>query len=149
MRTPRRRIAVALAIVLTLAAAPVLTGCVGQVEGVIENVTGGEVDLGGQSVPEDFPADVPITDGDVVYGVSAGSADGKVWNVTVSVADATALDTIKLELEDAGFTTRLEGPANADGGTLAADSAAYGVLVAVTNGTDGFVANYTVTANPA
>lgn len=149
MTTQRRRIAVPLVIVLALAAGPMLTGCAGQVEGVIENVTGGEVDLGGQSVPQDFPDSVPLTDGDVIYGLSASNADGKVWNVTVSVADATALDTIKLELEDAGFATRLEGPANADGGTLVADGAEFGVLVAVTGGNDGFVANYTVTANSA
>ncbi len=149
MTTPRRRITASLALALALAATPLLTGCVGQVEGLIENVTGSEVDLGGQSVPQDFPASVPLTDGEVIYGLSASNADGKVWNVTVSVADVTALDAIKLELEDAGFATRFEGPANADGGTLVADGAEYGVVVAVTGGNDGFVANYTVTANPA
>lgn len=149
MTTPRRRITASLAVALALAATPLLTGCVGQVEGLIENVTGSEVDLGGQSVPQDFPAGVPLTEGEVIYGLSASNADGKVWNVTVSVADATALDAIKLELEDAGFATRLEGPANADGGTLVADGAEYGVVVAVTGGNDGFVANYTVTATPA
>ena len=149
MTTSQRRTTAALSIVLALVGGPLLTGCAGQVEGLIENVTGSEVDLGGQSVPQDFPDSVPLTDGDVIYGLSASNADGKVWNVTVSVADATAVDTIKLELEDAGFATRLEGPANADGGTLIADGAEYGVLVAVTGGNDGFVANYTVTANPA
>lgn len=148
MPTLRRRLAVPLALVLALAAGPLLAGC-GQVEGLLEDVTGSEVDLGGQSVPQDFPASVPLTDGEVVYGLAAGNADGKIWNVTVRVADASALDAIKLELEDAGFATRLEGPANADGGTLVADGSEYGVLVAVTGGNDGFVANYTVTANPA
>jgi len=149
MATPRRQIIVPLAIVLALAVGPLLTGCVGQVEGLIEDVTGNEVDLGGQSVPQDFPASVPLTDGDVIYGLSAGNADGKVWNVTVSVADASVLDTIKLELEDAGFATRLEGPANAEGGTLVADGSEFDVIVAIAGGNDGFVANYTVTANPA
>jgi hypothetical protein len=64
---PRRLAAVALAATLLVAAPLTLTGC-SMVEGIIESQTGGDIDLGGTTVPDDFPADVPLADGEIVNG---------------------------------------------------------------------------------
>ncbi len=47
---------------LLLIGLPALTGC-SMIEGIIEQQTGGDVDLGGNTVPADFPAEVPLADG--------------------------------------------------------------------------------------
>lgn len=146
MSTLRKR--TILAIALALAITPALSGCFGNpIEQIVEGATGGEVDLGGNSVPEGFPAEVPLIEGEVLFGASLGNEEGKVWNVTIKVAGAEAIDTIVAELEGAGFTaTEGFGGSTADGGTAVMDGAAYGVLVVVSkDGEQGFVANYTVT----
>lgn len=143
MNTLRKR--VTLALVLSIAIAPVVSGC--SVQSVIENATGGTVDVGGKSVPGDFPSDVPLIDGEVLYGAALGKNDAKVWNVTIKVADVSAFDTITGQLEDAGFSApEALGGATADGATGAFDGDRFGVLVVVSKDADnGFVANYTVT----
>jgi hypothetical protein len=152
MSTLSRRITVPAAILLALAITPALSGCFGNpIEQVIEGATGGEVDLGGNSVPEGFPSEVPLVDGEVLFGAAVGNTDGRIWNVTVQVASAAALDEIVAQLEGAGFTnTDGFGGSTAEGGTAALESEAYGVLVVVTpDGQNGFVANYTVTEKAA
>jgi hypothetical protein len=148
MTTVRKRITVPIAIIVALAVTPALTGCFGNpIESIIEGATGGDVDLGGAGIPEGFPtAEVPLIEGEVVYGASIGNAEGKVWNVTVKVADPAAMDAIKTQLEGAGFTSQDLGT-SADGATGAFDSATFGVLVVIAkDGDNGFVANYTVTS---
>ncbi|MFZ2964846.1 MAG: hypothetical protein WA006_09210, partial [Rhodoglobus sp.] len=84
----------------------------------------------------------------VVFGASIGNAEGRIWNVTIKVANAGALDQIVSQLEGAGFTSSAEGfgGSTAEGGTAILENANYGVLVVVSqDGDDGFVANYTVT----
>lgn len=151
MTTLRTRITAPLAIVLALALTPALTGCFGNpVESIIEGATGGQVDLGGTSIPDGYPTDeVPIIDGDILFGGALGDANGKVFNVTVKVADASAIDTIKSQLESAGFTTQLGGD-TAGGSTYIGSTDAWGVLVVVSeDGSNGWVANYTVTSTAA
>jgi hypothetical protein len=145
MRTLRTRAVASIAIILALATAPVLSGC--SVQSIIENATGGQVDVGGKSVPDDFPAEVPLIDGEVVYGGGLGSGEGKVWNVTIKVADLSAFDTISASLTEAGFTPPPTGSGELEGGIGGAfENAKYGLLVVVSkDGSDGFVANYTVT----
>jgi hypothetical protein len=144
MNTVRRRLAVPLAILLALGVAPALTGC-GNVEGIVKNVTGGHVDIGGDKVPSDFPSTVPLYKGDIVFGASVGGDDKKVWNVTVKVPDANASADIAQQLTDAGFTGAFkDSGSDANTGTFTSDD--YGVLVVVTSaGKNGWVANYTVT----
>jgi hypothetical protein len=139
-----RRLTVPLALLLVLGVAPAMSGC--SVQSLVENATGGTVDVGGKSVPKDFPADVPLIDGEVIYGAAVGPADARVWNVTVTVADVAAIDTISSQLSDAGFTAPVAPGTTANGAAGAFDGEKYGVLVAVTPDADnGFVANYTVT----
>lgn len=152
MTTLRRGIAVPLAIAMTLAIAPTLSGCFFNpgdiVDNVVEQATGGDVDLGGASLPDDFPVDeVPIIDGEIVYGGALGNAEGKVWNVTIKVAAATAIDDITAQLIDAGFEQQVGSQSTADGGTGVFESSAYGLVVVVAkDGENGFIANYTVTS---
>lgn len=146
MNTLRKRVTVPLAIVVALMAGPALAGC-SMLEGIIESQTGGEVDLGGAGLPDGFPsADVPLIDGDIIFGVGLGGEEGKVWNVTVKVSGLDAYDTIKGQFEAAGYSVQDNGGEGTDavGGAFTSDK--YGVLVGVASDQDnGFVANYTVT----
>jgi hypothetical protein len=149
MSTLRKRLTVPIALIIALAMAPALSGCFGNpIEGIIEGATGGDVDLGGPGIPDGFPtSEVPLIEGEVIYGASIGNDEGKVWNVTIKVADATAFDAIKAKLEGAGFTSQEGmGGVTPDGATGAFDNDKYGILVVITkDGDNGFVANYTVT----
>jgi hypothetical protein len=141
---PRGRFAVALAAALLIA--PVLTACTSNpLESVVEQVTGGNVDLGGTSVPDDFPADIPVYDGEIVQGFGLGTGADKAWTVIVKVPDAAAIDTIVSELENAGLAKQLAHSADsAAGATFASDT--HTIVVGVTpDGAEGFVATYIVT----
>jgi hypothetical protein len=146
----RTRITAPLAILIALAVTPALAGCFGNpVESIIEGATGGNVDLGGAKVPDDYPTDkVPLIDGEVVYGLGLGKDGAKAWNVTIKVSGIDAVDTIKSQLTAVGFT-QTDAPVGGktgDGATLILESADYGALVVVSkDGKNGFVANYTVT----
>ncbi|MCU1440214.1 MAG: hypothetical protein JWP85_1211 [Rhodoglobus sp.] len=149
--TIRKRLTVPLAILVALAVAPALSGCAGNpIESIIEGATGGDVDLGGAGLPEGYPTEeVPLIDGEIIFGAGIGAAEGHVWNVTVKVSGADAIEQIKSQLEGAGFTANEAGigGTTADAATALFESDKYGVLVAVTkDGDKGFVANYTVTA---
>jgi len=137
-------------------AASVLAACVlitplaacsmNPIESAIEGATGGNVDIGGTSIPDDFPSEVPLIDGEVVGAFGVGTAPDKVWTVTVKVPEASAADTIKADLEGAGFTAAVDDAAigGLSGGMYSNEN--YGVLVVVAeDGDGGWAANYTVT----
>ncbi len=139
----RRRFAVSMAIVLALGVTPALSGCV-NVEGIVKNATGGNVDLGGNKVPSDFPSSVPLYKGDVVFGASVGTGNQKVWNVTIKVPSGSAYTDISKQLTDAGFVGEFS-KAVGDSQTGTFKGSTYGVIVVVTSaGKNGWVANYTV-----
>ncbi|MGH1526239.1 hypothetical protein ACRAWC_20145 [Leifsonia sp. L25] len=138
-----RLLAVPVAALLLLGVAPALAGCSFQT--VVKDVTGGNVDLGGNKVPSDFPTSVPLYKGAVVFGASVGSGHGKVWNVTVKVKDAQAYQDIAKQLMDAGFDGQFGAQGPDGGGTGTFANADYGVLVVVSDaGNNGWVANYSV-----
>lgn len=122
---------------------PALTGCAA-VEGIIEQQTGGDVDLGGNAVPEDFPAEVPLAEGEVVNGSAITAAEGKVWNVIINVSDPAAPDSIAAQLEAAGFTSAGTGEVTDNGGTLTYTKDALAVNVLLGKTDSGWTANYTV-----
>jgi hypothetical protein len=134
--------AVALGFAL-LAGVPALTGCA-MIEGIIEQQTGGDVDLGGDTVPEDFPAEVPLAEGEVVNGSSISAAEGKVWNVLMNVSDPAAPASIAAQLEAAGFTSAGTGEVTDQGGTLTYTNGALAVNVVLGKTDSGWTANYTV-----
>jgi len=138
------RIAIALA--ATLLIAPTLSGC-GGIEGLIEQATGGEVNVSIGSLPDGWPSEVPVIDGDIIAGgTAADDSDNPGWNVTIKVENEAAFTDIKNQLEGAGFEPVDAG--ELDGGDTitsgAFKNANYGVLVAVSGSDGAFVANYTV-----
>ena len=145
MKSVRTRITAPIAIVMALLLAPALSGCFGNpIENIIEDATGGEVDLPGTTLPEGFPSEVPLIDGEVIFGTAFGDGATKVYNVSVKVGGAEAFEEIKTQLEDAGFTSNVDGSIDA-GGTGGFSNDTWSVLVVVTNdGGEGFIANYTV-----
>ena len=105
MNTTTRRTRLVTAVLLAASVAiatPALTGC-GAIRDAVEQATGGDVDFGGNTVPEDFPTEVPLIEGEVLAGGSVGNEDGKIWNVTIKVDDGSAFDEISAQLEAAGF----------------------------------------------
>jgi hypothetical protein len=146
MSTMRRHIAVPLAIVLAVSSVPVLTGCFGNpLQGAIHAATDGKVNLGGGSLPSDFPKDVPVVSGKVISGLGIGSGKKEVWNVTIQIPGADASGKIKDQLTGAGFKVQESGTSDA-GSSIVATSKVYGVLVVTTkDSSKGYwVANYTV-----
>ncbi|CAN5282895.1 hypothetical protein BH11ACT4_BH11ACT4_20450 [soil metagenome] len=143
----RKTITAVIAISLALTITPAIAGC-GLVKGVIEQQTGGSVDLGGKSIPKDFPTgEVPLANGEVIYGAGIKGSDGQVWNVTIKVGDGNSFDQIKGQLEGAGFTAADGvGGSTADGGIGTFTNDKYNIAVVVSkDSANGFVANYTVT----
>jgi hypothetical protein len=138
-----RAAAVALGTVL-LIGLPMLSGC-SVVEGIIEQQTGGDVDLGGNTVPADFPSAVPLADGDVVNGSKITGGDGEtVWNVLMNVSDPAAPESIAAQLEGAGFTSVGTGDVGDSGGTLTYSKDDLVVNVLLGKIDSGWTANYTV-----
>ncbi len=146
MSISARRSLTGLAIASALVLAPMLTGC-GALEGIIEQATGGEVDVSMGSLPEGWPADVPVADGEIIVGgKTTDEAGAPVYNATIKVESESVFDEIEAQLIGAGFEKIEAG--DVDGGDSISTgffkNATYGVVVAVT-GTEGqFVANYTV-----
>ena len=117
------------------------------VEGAIKEATGSDVDVAIGSLPEGWPAEVPVIEGDIIGGGSATGEDGKpVWNATVKTT-TNVFDTISTQLTGAGFaktdTGPIEGTDNVDGGLFSNES--YSVLVGVSGDADAWIVNYTVT----
>jgi hypothetical protein len=151
MKTLRTRTRLPLTIALAgvlLIGAPLVTGC-SLVNTVVDNATGGTIPEGldsGTSVPSDFPSDVPLIDGEVVFGLSLPGENGeKAWNVTINVTGPEAFDAIKTQLTDAGFESAggSEGESGSSG-VFRKDDLTVLVGVAAANG-DQWTANYTVT----
>lgn len=146
MSRTRKRFLVPAVIVMSLTFAPVLTACSNPIEGLVKQVTGGDVDLGGSSLPKDFPKDVPVAPGKVIFGGGLGNDEGKIWNVTIQVSDANALEGISAQLTGAGFESKGESESTGDTKTGIFQKDPYGVLVVVSkDDKNGFIANYTVT----
>jgi hypothetical protein len=143
----RQRRLAASVLAACLIIAPAVSACsFNPIESAIESATGGNVDVGGTSVPDDFPAEVPLIDGEIAAAFGVGTAPDKVWTVTIAVPDASALDTIKADLEAAGFTSEIDDAAIGEitGGMYTNEN--YGVLVVVAeDGNGGWAASYTVT----
>lgn len=147
MRAPfrSRLTAVLLAVVVAIGVPVTLSGC-SIARNVVEGATG--VDIGDGGIPDDFPTDqVPLIEGEVVFGGSGGTADARGWNVTVEVTDGTAFDTAKAALEAAGFAAGPAGGTDASGTSGTWLKEPYTVILVVSSIDDGtWVANYTVTA---
>lgn len=147
LSSTRRRLLVPAAIVMALAVAPLLTACGGNpLQNIVENATGGNLDLGGTDVPDDFPSDVPLAQGEVVFGASIGSDEERIWNVTVKVGSIDVMDQIAEQLTGLGFEQVSLG-GSSDGGKTGIFTKEPLTVLVVTAADDenGFIASYTVT----
>ncbi|QJU53939.1 hypothetical protein SCB71_12140 [Herbiconiux sp. KACC 21604] len=147
----------ALAVAFALLLTPALAGCIGNpveqiVEGAVEQAGGGDVDLNSDGgLPDGFPTEVPLYDGEIVGGMGVGVAEGDGgWTVIVKVADPEASFTsINDQLVAAGFESQFSGFSDGSG-TGMYQGANYGVLVTVADDGSGQVtATYIVSANSA
>ena len=147
-RVKSLRVRAAFVVVAMLAITPVLAGCAfNPVESIIKQATGGDVDLGGANLPRGFPAEVPLVDGEIVFGGGIKADGGQVWNVTMKVKDPAVFDTITSQLTGAGFTANdgIGGTTDTGSvGTFQGKDYTVSVLVS-TSGADTTV-NYTVAA---
>ena len=135
--------ALALGVVL-IVGMPAIAGCA-VIEGIIEQQTGGDVEIGGTSVPDDFPAEVPLIDGEVVNGSAfTGPGGERTWNVLLDVSDPAAPDSITAQLEAAGFVSTGVGGITESGGTLVFAKLPFAVNVLLGKTDSGWTANYTV-----
>ena len=101
-----RRVVAAAAVAAVAAA---LTGCSlvqDLVNQGVDEVTGGQGDFSLGTVPEDFPAEVPLAEGDVILSAKP-TPDS--WAVTIRVADDAAAQAAADAVEEAGFTPLAEG----------------------------------------
>jgi hypothetical protein len=133
-----RRTAPAVAIALLAIS---LTGC-----SIVENVAqGAGVSVEQTAVPTDFPADqVPLLEGEIVFGGAAGADAARGWNVSVRVTDGAAWDAAAAQLEGAGFTATTSGSDDpVRTGTFT--KAPYTVILVVSEVDGAWMANYAVT----
>jgi hypothetical protein len=146
MTNLRRAIAVPVALVVALALAPTLAGCFGNpVEGIVKGVSGGKVDVGGTTIPSDFPKSVPLYKGTIVSVAALGSEKQKIFNIGISVPGPDAMNEIKKQLTAAGFKTEVAGNVGKVGASLVTEDKDYGVAVLLAKTGKGYQANYTVT----
>ena len=150
MTKPDTRTRAVLAIAVAGMTATLFTGCFGNpvedlvnqsVEDTIEGATGGDVSLDGE-VPADFPASVPLIDGDVTFGAGAGGSEGWIVMITSTAADPVADAAAKLEA--AGFTQDTE----LSGGGAAAQVYTNGEFLVLLAGDGEQAVSYTVTQQP-
>ncbi|GAB3409088.1 hypothetical protein GCM10027515_27230 [Schumannella luteola] len=144
-RLSRRLAVVALSSAIAIGVPLALSGCA-IVQNAVEGASGDKVDIGGESLPKSFPSnDVPLVDGDVVYGAGIVEGSNKSWSVTKKVADASAFDAISAQLVAAGFSASSTPGADADGRSGTFAKAPYSVILLVTQDKElGWIADYAV-----
>lgn len=138
----------ALVAAIALVSTTTLAGCFGNpVEQIIEGATGGDVDLGGNTLPDGYPVDaVPVVEGEIVMGIGVGDAASKVYNVTVNTTTDPTAQARDL-LVGAGFSEQTAAQATtAEGSSFVFTSDAWGVLVVIGQADGGWTVNYTVTS---
>lgn len=110
----------------------------------------GSITAGAGSVPEDFPSDVSLPEGEVAFSQRLETADGFSWSVIItSSEDPTALvEQVRGDLESNGFTvdeaSEFAG-AEGTGGTILGEKDDLSVLVVVAG--DGAETTATFTVN--
>jgi hypothetical protein len=144
MNSTRRRYTIPLAIVAAAATLPLLTGCFGNpVQGLVKAATGGKVDVGGNSLPADFPKSIKVYSGKIDYAIAVDSGKKEAWNVTVEVPNLAAAKEIETELKGSGLKVT-EAVTGTTGTVISGSSSSYSVIVAVSGSAKKWIANYTV-----
>lgn len=109
----------------------------------------GSITAGAGSLPEDFPADVPLVDGEVSFSQRLETADGLGWTVVITspVEPAATVEQVRNDLQANGFTVDDATEFNAGddaGGTIIAERDDLSVLVVVGGDGTGTAVSYTV-----
>ncbi|MFT2815760.1 hypothetical protein [Leifsonia sp. A12D58] len=141
MTTRKKTTTIAVAALIAFAGVGGLAGCAqasNMVNGAVQSASGGDVSLGG-SLPNGWPTEVPVIDGELMFG-AGGIADGTGWVVTVKSSAAEPLADAQALLEDAGFTVGSTAQGS-QAGVVSMKNENYTVVVAGTG--DGLL--YTVT----
>lgn len=106
------------ALTLGIACAITLTGCANPIQQAVEGITQGSVerlieeasgvDLEGfgatAEVPDDFPRQVPLPEGDPILSFRLDGDEGLAWTLTYPAAGEDAFSAYQRRLEGAGFT---------------------------------------------
>ena len=135
--TKTSRLRMGLALLAVLAITPALAGCSDAqvqdaVNGAVQGATDGDVSLGG-ALPDGWPAEIPVIDGDIKFGAGNTTNGDQGWVVTVASAAADPLADAKQALVDAGFELDTGNSANVgDVGVVALKNATYTVTIAGT-----------------
>ena len=90
-------------------AASTLTGCSlipDPVRDIVDQAQDNGVENPLASIPEDWPAEVPIVEGEVIVGIKPTEG---TWGATIKVADEAAAQEAATLLTDAGFTELIPG----------------------------------------
>lgn len=154
MTRTRKLLTVSIASVLVLGIAPALVACSPQqlvqdaVENAVKDVTGIDVNIDGTTMPEGFPAEVPVISGDIGVSGSLGVGADQVWTVSFTVPDlAAAFEEATGKLLSAGFASDFD--ATVDGASTGSFSNASftAIVTATSDGTSNTV-TYVVASKP-
>ena len=135
MKSKTSPLRMGLALLVVLAAGPAMAGCSDTqvqdaVNGAVQGATDNDVSLGG-ALPEGWPAEIPVIDGEIKFGAGNTTNGDQGWVVTVASAEADPLADAKQKLVDAGFEPDTGNTANVgDVGVAALKNASYRVTIA-------------------
>lgn len=147
MHTAQRK-TLALAIAAAIVITPLLSGC-GGIQGIIDQATGGAIQPSVGELPNEWPDEVPVVDGEIIGGNKATDPEDEsstLWTAIIGRNDdvESTKTAVAESLEAAGF----EG-VNTDGAPIDAlpyKNDTYTVLVFVATGeNDTVTATYNVT----
>lgn len=97
----------------------------------LKGATGTDIDLGGKSIPKNFPTQIPVAEGEVEFGGSITSEGSTIWTVRIATQDPAVFTKIQSKFLSSGFeesfVTEGETP------MAAYEGHGYGVLINVDN----------------
>lgn len=145
----RRRLVVGLALGLSLAMSPLVTGCGGD-DSPDSVVDGSRVDVDTDTssgdLPDDFPTDVAEVDAPIDSASVIGEGDERVWMVAFRFDSLDQVDQVYADLDDAGYTRTVAVPSkDGQAATYSYSNDARSIVITVAEeGDDGVEVAYTV-----
>jgi len=109
----------------------------------------GSITAGAGSLPEDFPSDVPLVEGEVSFSQRLENADDLGWSVVIVTSGdpASVVEQVRGDLEDNGFTvddaTEFAGT-DGTGGTIIGEKDDLSALILVAGQDTETAVTYTV-----
>lgn len=155
MRTSTRKITtITASLALAVGATFSLSGCFGNplenlaqggANEIIKNATGADIDLGGTSIPQDFPPQIPVIDGKIETAGSITVEGDKIWTIRIKTDDPQAFKKVQAELLANGFEEGFVTEGESAMGSY--DGHGWGLLLSM-DATDGsYNLTYIVSAN--